>query len=244
MATARDICSGALLELGAYAPGETPSQNDMAFALYKFNQLVDSWNAQNNCIFAKSFTTYTIVTSTQPLTIGPSGANYTATVRPVQVIAANVIINDGSQDVRVPLNIRDEAWWMANAVPGVEGTIPTDLFYNPTWPLGKLYLWPIPTVANELELETNGLLSSYTLATTFTMPPGYEKALVLTLAEDMQDAFGKYPSNLPGNASKARAVIKSVNSRPPRLSTDVGIPNQGSGSERGDFNWLTGNMTK
>jgi hypothetical protein len=244
VATARDICSNALLELGAYAPGDTPSANDINFALNKFNQLVDSWNAVNSCIFAKSFDQYTIVTNTQPLTIGPTGANYTATVRPVEVIAANVIITDGDQDVRVPLNIRDEAWWMANSVPGVIGTIPTDLFYNPTWPLGKLYLWPIPTVANVLELETNGLISTYALATTFTMPPGYEKALTLTLAEDMQDAFGKYPQNLPGSAAKARAIIKSVNSKPPRMSMDAGIPNQGSGSQRGDFNWLTGNVTK
>src|SRR5439155_146871 len=108
------------------------------------------------------------------------------------------------------------------------------------WPNGSLYLWPIPTQANAIELELWTLLNKVLLTDTFSLPPGYEEALTLTLAEGLCPPFGRQVDPLlSSNAMKARAIIKSVNSAAPRMDLRDGIE---GGANRAYFNYLTGNL--
>ena len=58
------------------------------------------------------------------------------------------------------------------------------------------------------------------------MPPGYELALTLTLAEAICNAYEKTPSPALINAAlKARQAIIGVNNAPPRINLDdFGVP--------------------
>lgn len=239
--TAADVIKNALMEMGAYSQGETPSAEDSAFALSKLNRLLDSWNAKKLNVYCMNFTSYTITPSLQPHTIGSSGGTFTVTQRPVKIEAANLILNNVSPSVRVPLEIRDADWWAGNQSQGVSSQIPTDLYYAPAWPLGKIYLWPVPTYAFGLELETWELLTQLASGTTFTMPPGYEDAVTYSLAESLCPAFGKQIDPvLAMQAQKARALIQGLNSNAPRISTrDSGVP----GGRGGMYNWRTGEVS-
>lgn len=242
MASVQDaILIPALQEIGAYAPGETPSNADAEFALSKLNGLIDTWAARSLYVWNENFNTYTIIPNTQPLTIGPIGANYNVTVRPVKIVNANIVINTTSPVVRNPLNIRDDDWWANNRVQGVTGQLPTDLYYSPTWPNGSLFLWPVPTIAYGLELETWNVLAQIPLITTaVTLPPGYTDALKYTLAEMLCPAFQKpLDPVLAAMGQESRATIQSVNSASPNLATaDFGMPV--GGSDRPSFNWRVG----
>lgn len=232
MATALDVITNALVEIGAYAAGEVPSGADSSHALSRLNRLIDSWNAERPTIFSQSIATYDLVASTQSRTIGPTG-NYVVAVRPMEIVRANLI--SGSD--RYPVNVRDSAWWMEQDDRSIT-TLPTDLYYNPTFPNGTLYFWPIPDSSSyDIELETRSLLSTLAaLATTFSMPPGYEEAITQTLAELLCPVYGKpLTAELAESARKARAVIKGANSRAPRIGTDSGLGGSGK-----TFNPYTG----
>jgi hypothetical protein len=237
MATWLDIVTEALAEIGVVAGGESASADDADYALKKANRLLDRWNAERQAVYCDTFTSYVLTPNLAPHTIGPSGT-LTATVRPVDIPAANLVVTTSTPNDRTPLNIRDSAWWMANSVRAITSPIPTDLFYRPNWPNGELNLWPVPTAAYSLEIQTRVLLSAtVALTTTFTLPPGYQDAITLSLAEECcTGAFGRpMPDGLPQRAAKARGIVWANNDEPPYLRTaDAGMASSGRGTK---LNW-------
>lgn len=241
--TGRTICSDALIEIGALAAGETATPEDLDLALGKVNRLFDNWNAERCAVFADVFTTFTITPSLSPHTIGPTGT-FVVTQRPMEIPdgGAGLVLVASNPDVRIPITVRDAQWWAGQSVKALTSAIPTDLYYEPTWPNGNLFLWPVPTVANGLELQLRTLLAAITLDTTFSLPPGYRDAITLTLAESLVSPLGaasKVAPTLPADATKARARIFGANDVTPRIATqDAGMPtNRGP---RATFNYLIG----
>lgn len=237
--TGRTLCTDAMLELAILQAGETPNDTDIQFVLRKLNRVINNWNAEREAIYATDAQHWTIVPGVQPQTIGPTGL-YVVTQRPVAIDAANIILNNVSPVVRNPFHIRDYQWWALQSVQGVTSTLPTDLYYKPSWPNGELYLWPVPTQNYQLELFTRGILDSYTLDTVFSMPPGYQDALTLTLAEEIASGFSVTPSaTTVRSAAKSRDRIFSNNRLSPRLTTyDAGMPP--TNPNQGYFNYRTG----
>jgi hypothetical protein len=167
--------------------------------------------------------------------------------RPVKIVNANILLNygTGSGLVRVPMRIVDADWWANQRVPQIETTLPTHLYYQPSFPNGQLYFWPVPQIAYPAELETWTNLAGLALTDTFVMPPGYEDAVTYSLAESMCPAFGRpIDATLANLAMKARALIQGLNSDAPLITTaDFGIPGPSSDQRgRADFNWKTGNL--
>src|ERR1700676_1879773 len=168
----------------------------------------------------------------------------TVAPRPVKIADANVILNNVNPIVKVPLRIRDKDWWIANTVPTVSTTLPTDLYYDPLYPNGAIYLWPLQSNAYGLELEVwNSLSDISDLNYQFYMPQAYWSAVTLSLAEAMIPAYGLSPVRsalLVKMAAKARAVVRDLNSTSPRIITaDSGIP-RGGMKNRSFFNYLSG----
>lgn len=242
--TARTIVTNSMRELGILAAAEVPSAEDAAWILEKLNDLMNGWNAVRDKVFVEEFLEFVIIPSTQPLTIGVAAntPDYVVSVnRPVAIDAANVVLNNVSPAVRNPIQIRTYQWWALNSVRRVTSQYPTDLYYEPAWPNGKIYLWPLPTQAYGLELMVRGVLNdAMTLNTAFSMPPGYKQAVQLTLAEDIAPSFGLSASAKTVRAAgDARAKIANNNRVRPTLQTrDAGQPK--GPSNRASFNYRTG----
>lgn len=239
-ASGNTLCTGAYREIGVLAEGETMGPGLADLGMERLNLIVDTWNGERDKVLVETFTEFTLVPSLQPHTIGPSAATFTVASRPVSIEAANVIFNQNTPTVRVPIFLNDWQQWNEVAVPELETAWPTDLYYAPEWPNGQLFFWPIPTTAYPVELAYRALLSEFALNTTVSLPPGYKAAYLFTLAEDLCNALGRaLPETLPMKASKARATIGANNTLTPRLLTqDSGMP--ASPQNRSDFNYLTG----
>ena len=85
-----------------------------------------------------------------------------------------------------------------------------------------------------MRLEIWGLISQYaTIATVFSLPPGYKLALVLTLAEDLCRPFGRVlTQDLKDAARDARSIIQTNNIKSPRIaSADYGASGSTSGHQ-------------
>lgn len=242
--TVRQVLQDALTDLGVLQEGETASDAQTSLALSRFNRLLDNWNADRLKVYADQYLTFTWVPGTSPTTIGPTGATWTTGQRPVTIEGISYIFPGGGTNAYITLTPRDAQWWHNQITPELATTNPTDFYYNPTWPNGSIYFWPVPQTAYDVELQVRVVLSQFEisdLSDTFTMPPGYRDALTLSLAEELCIPFRVAPSQqLKESATKARARVFANNDVTPRLATqDAGMPAKPLPS----FNYLTGSET-
>lgn len=234
MPAANTIVVNALIESGWLAQGETPNAADANFALSKLNRVLDQWQAKKIYAYAMQFQAYTLIPNLAPHTIGPSGT-FVVPVRPVRLEGATLILNNVQPNVDCPINLRDAAWWNSERVKTLATSVPTDLYYEPDFPNGSLYFWPVPSWAYGVRLQTWQQISTFaTLATSYNLPPGYEEAITMTLAANL---IGPNSQGLALQAREAVAAIQGNNNKSPRISSaDHGT----SGKKRGSFNYYSG----
>lgn len=237
--TALDLITAAMQEIGALAPGETPSNDDQAWVLQKTQRLIDRYNARKPMIYNVNFTLFTMQPNHQPHTIGPN-ADFDANQRPVRIESAAVVLVQSVSNVDVPLNIRDDQWWADQRVKNLQSTYPTDVYYSPGWPNGELFFWPIPTQANGMRLQMAYVLNQLTsYDQSFSMPPAYWDAIVYPLAISLCPSFERTASqDLLRLGAQALKAIETNNIASPRGSAaDSGMPGVG---RRSDFNYYSG----
>ena len=253
--TSQDIITDALMEIGVLTgPGQTPSSAHSTFGLSRLNQLVQEWNTRRAFLYTVDKLTFSLVVSQASYTIGPTATTPDfVTARPVGpqpgngILAANIII-DGTPDVYVPMGLLDDQEWAAMRVRSISSTVPLALYNDGANPKSTLYLYGTPSVARDIELWVRHQTTDFaSLATTVEVPAGYQKAMTMTLAENL--AASNVFARLPGvgwsqfqaiNAQKARAAIAGLNSAPNNMSNDAaGLR---SGGNRSNFNYLTGSL--
>lgn len=99
---------------------------------------------------------------------------------------------------------------------GVPGPWPIASAYQPTFPLGTLWIYPNPQSAYEVHLFTDLILSEFSsLTQNVNLPQGYTRALKKLCSLEMCPSWGKTPSlQLLRQAAEARAFIKALNASP------------------------------
>lgn len=228
------IITDAFIELTVYGANEPLSPEDAAFGLGKLNRLFDNWNADRKAVYCSRFSTFAFTPGLNPHTIGPTGT-WVVSQRPETIDTLNWI--NAGVFTEIPVS-NDPGWYAGVSMPGMGG-IARGGYYEPNWPNGNLYLYPVPQTAYAVELMTRVVIAQVTLTDIFSMPPGYRDAVTLTLAESLAPT---YPSAqvsplLRLAAAKSRARVFANNVPIPRLSTiDSGMP----GSRGGYYDFRSG----
>lgn len=250
--TGQDFVYAAALESGIVGIENPLAPSIATFVLQKLNRLIDNLNADRDAVVATDSlldvngNPLVLSPNVQPHTIGPAGT-FNVSARPVSIDFANVVINTVSPAVTYPVTIHKSygEWYAEQAVQNLATQYPIHAYYAATFPLGKLYLWPVPTVAYQFQIWSRVVLAAATLASTLSFAPGYEDAIILTLAEDLcaTPAFNlELPPGLVIKAAQARQRVFSNNRETPLLSTrDSGMPGEQGG---GYLNWKTGLMAR
>lgn len=241
MPTPLDIISGALRETGLQSGFEAVANEDAAFGLEKLNRLWDRWAAKRELIYAVNFAEYTLVPNLAPHTIGPTGT-FVVPVRPVKLVSANFVLTDGSgSEIDYPLHIMNDQEWADVRIKGLATNISRAVYYEPQFPNGSLYFWPVPTSAFKTRLETwTNLAQNVTLNQQLFLPPGYWDATVLSLGIELCSAFNRTPSAalVKGQKDAMRAIVGN-NSEAPLLRTNEGM-DRPRPTGRPDFYFPTG----
>lgn len=243
-----DIITDAMMEIGVFGPDDIIPATYINVAGRRLNRLLDRWQALRRYAFNQTFRSFTLTPNHAPTLIGPglTAPNFDSAPygRPVRIESAALILNTSNPPTYLPLNIRDDDWWANNRVRSLTSTVPTDLYYSPDFPNGTLNLWPNPTFAYGLSLETWVNVQAIDLDNDLTvvpgLPPSYNAGIVLSLAELLTIVFGKpMPPDLPNRAKEARAAMESNNLASPRMAS----ADYGTGAGRGNgggFNWASG----
>jgi len=216
--TMGDICRAALKESGAIGVGQTPLAEDITDAWARCQFMLLQWESKRWLVY--HLKTYRIIsTGQQAYSIGPGGEIDTGinTTRPQRIASAFVRqqfgqINPVDYHLQVLQSIKDYNFiTLKNLVAGPGEAI----FLDTDWPLGFVYVWPIPQAhiyeINVTVYET--LPFRYAdPATKFEIPFEYYGAILYNLAVRLRPKYrlGTYPGDhLPGMARDSLAVLRA-----------------------------------
>ena len=233
--TAQTVINGAARLIGVMAEGETLTAGQSNDALLALNEMIDSWSTESLLIFAEVIETFALVGGQQLYTWGATG-NWNS-ARPQDISRANIQVLGTPMLNEIPLEIINQDAWSGIQVKGVSSSIPTKLYNDGQIPLTNVYLWPIPSVANNIIFYSWKPLAQFAnLATSFVFPPGYLKAMRYNLAVTLAPEYGKMPSELVlAGAAESKSSIKRMNIVEVLMSTDAAIA-----AHSKSFNWITG----
>ena len=235
-----DLITDALVEINATTPGQAPDAGDMALGLTRGNMVLDNWTARSLMQYVTRLDEYTFPGPQNSYTIGPSGADFTAD-RPTEILAAAIVDTTQNPNVYIHITVVPADIWESYTVLAYQTSVPTQLWYETTFPNGTIHLRGVPNnLSYRLRLQTKqNLGQAAALNTQFVFPPGYYKAFMLSLAEVLCNPFGKtgdIKADVTARARLARADVVSANGEPFYMELD-GLK---TGKEKPYFNWISG----
>ena len=189
--------------------GESLDSDESADGLVALNAMLDSWQIDRLLVYQIVQVSNTWPAATTSRTIG-SGGNFTQQ-RPVKIDSAFVTdSNSNWYEVRV---LQDRTEYDSIVIKTTESTLPQYLFMDPAYPLGVIYLYPVPSAAVTLKLNTWQTLQSFAALTTdLSLPPGYQRAIEYNLAIEFGPEFGANISpEVKRVAMESKAAIQSLN---------------------------------
>lgn len=136
--------------------------------------------------------------------------------RPLRINSAFVRVATLDYPV-TPLNVER---WELIGLKSLGGPWPNALYYQPSYPVGNITFWPVPS-QGEMHMFAETVLQGFaSINDTVTLPQGYNMALRWNLAELLMPEYGKNDPIINAmvmkNASDSRAWLKRTNSQPPQ----------------------------
>lgn len=214
MTTAGDLISLSLREAGVIGVGQTAAAQDANDALRLLNAMIAQWRRRRWIV-------YTLVESVLQAngslyyTVG-AGGDFNIT-RPDMIESAffrqNVSTVPNNVDYPLtPLRAREN--YNEIALKSLS-SFPQVFFYESAWPLGKLYVWPLPDNSYELHITTKQALQQFaSLVEEIDLPPEYEEALHNNLAVRLKPMYGLPPDpTITQLAKLSLNTIKNANAQ-------------------------------
>ena len=235
MSTVLDSIKRSLRLLGVKASGENLSSEEANDAFEALNAMIDGFNNQSLMIHNLETVTATLSAGTGSYTIGPGGT--IDTVRPQRI--ENAYCFEYLSDNDWPMEIINNEQYSRIWDKAIETTYPCFLYYESSYPLGTIKVYPVPSAATVLNMQVwNQLTAFASTASTIALPPGYEDLIVYNLAVRIAPEYGVEPS--PTVQSIARDSITRVKILNNKNSPVVRSPMRNIGSRDGGFNDIRG----
>ena len=226
-----EIINPAFRALGVLAAGEVPTYDESNDALRTLNQLLDQWKAERLQIFTVTRSTWAITANIATYSVGTGST--VNTERPVNADNMTVQYIDTSvtPSSELPLTKLSEDARAAISIKTLTSNLPTTWYYNPTYPVGVITFWPVPTSSTLVGvLYAPTPVSTFAaLTTTVSLPPGYASMLMSNLALRLSS---EYPEAQPSpmlmmQARDSLATVRIANRRDMDMSMPPGALVQG-----------------
>jgi hypothetical protein len=207
--TALDIIHGALRLLQVKSPDVALTADEANDALDSLNLMIDSWANESLMLHHITSETFTLTAGLNPHTIGTGGTFNTD--RPTDIQAMTVKVGN----VDLPVTLLDYDDYAVIKLKTLQNLYPQYAYYEPTYPLGTLWLYPVPSQASSITIYSEKPLTQFAnLTSTFSLPPGYAKAMKFNLAVDIAPEYQTEPGqSVVGQAVVTKALIKRKNKK-------------------------------
>jgi hypothetical protein len=231
--TPGDIVRLVLKDTGVLGVGQTANAEDTNDCFDTLNIMLGEWASKRWLIY--HLQEYSIVsTGAISYTIGPGGNIDTGIMqRPDRLEDGNffrqIVTASSPNQIDYPLSLLASREDYSRIGLKQLLTIPQYIFYDPTYPLGTIYPWPvIPQTQYELHVLAKAQLTQFAnLADPINLPSQYYGALRYNLAARVRVMY-QLPADpqLIGLAEDSLDTIRNMNAAVPRLRMPAGL-NQG-----------------
>lgn len=231
--TTQGIIKRALRLLGVLGTGDSLSADMLEDGREAFNDMLDAWNIEKLAIYVLTRNALTLTGGMNPHTIGPAGGTLDVP-RPHRLEQDQAFLSGGTLGTNeVELAVIDREKY-GQILDKSLSSIPAELYYEPSMPLGKIWLDPKPDAAYTLILYLEELFAQIASSGTtaeVNLPPGYKEALVYNLAVKLAPEYSRSASpEVVGTAMQAKANLKRLNQRPLTLRGDPALCGESSDS--------------
>lgn len=210
--TMRTLLNGALRLVGIAVEGNPPSDEAMNNALYTANENIDSWNSNGLLIYTMEQVQFSLPTAKQVWTIGPVTPGYPTPdfivpARPQELQSANLLLTTATPTLECPMQILSASEWADIRTKTIYTTIPDKIYMDQSYPIGNIYIWPIPSTGDPSLIlwYWKQFSSAATLDTIIRFPPGYARLLRYTVAMNIAPEYNK---PIPTDVAAVYAGIK------------------------------------
>ena len=219
MATAITMVTRAMRLAGVIGTGETPSDNEAADGLTALNAMLESWSIERLYVYYIVQESLTLVPGTATYTMG-SGGNLNTT-RPTQIDDSCFVSYNGMD---IPLQLINADAYAGVVSKATQSNIPQYIFADMQNPLVRLSFYPVPNTAYTAAIRSWKQLQSFAALTdALALPPGYQRAIEYSLAEEFAPEFGvDVPLQVRVIAGKARTNLKRINAVTPVMLSEAG----------------------
>lgn len=226
MATAQTIINSALRKLGVIGVGQSPDATESGDCLTTLNEMIASWQNERLLVYTVVPQTKAISAGASSVTVGSAGS--WAIDRPLKLEWLDWY--DGANYFPITLHPDANEYQRLTAV-SVAGQ-PTEAHYRAAYPTATLLFWPTASAGGTLSAGVWTTLTTLsTLATSVSLPPGYELALSTNLAVLLSSEYQVDPkAALVESARESKAAIKRTNYVTPVLRVDSGLPGADCGA--------------
>jgi hypothetical protein len=229
-ATAITIIEDALGLISSIGVDQTLTSGETEDCLRSFNNLLDSWSAQNLAVYGAANQVFSTVAGQATYQIG-AGATWN-TDRPQRIWEPAYTVINGATFACISCT---QAEYNMIGVKDQPGQFPLRYLFTNDFPLASVTFWPVPNSIAPITFSIDRLLTQVAApGTVISFPPGYSEAFIYNLALRLAPRFGKKLANFPEivqQAKEALGTIKRANRKPRVLQLDSAIA--GLGARRG-----------
>ena len=222
MADAQDLIERALQKITAEEDVANFSATQLADGLIVLNDMLDAWSLDRELQYQLVTASFNTANGTNSYAIG-TGQTWNTSL-PIEIDAAFVRVSSDDKPVQP---IREREYWKIQAKS--EAGRPDRLFFQKGVSTGTVYLHPTPTATESIYLVMLKQLATFaTLATTVSLPTGYQRAIVLNLCLELADDYGWTPTKwVEQQAEKALDLIRSIHGPIDRVGYQPGGQDRG-----------------
>ena len=234
--TPRDIVNLALKTANVVGVGQSSLPEDINDCFNMLNMMIAQWQRRRYMVYNLKTVSLTATGATS-YTIG-LGQQFN-TERPAKIEAAFFRMQGGSTlPVDYPLQVLRAKEDYDRISIKTLNAFPEYVFYDSAFPVGNVFVWPVPNNQYEIFLTVMTQLQRFqNLSEVIVMPDEYLDAMQWNLADRITAMYG-LPQNpqITGYAKASMLAIKEVNSQIPLLHMPVALRGKsGAYNIYGDF---------
>lgn len=227
--TPSDIITLALKTANVLGVGQAASAEDMNDSFNLLNMLMAQLQRRRYMIY-QLVTVAKQATGALSYTVGPGG-DFNIT-RPAKLESAFF-----RQNVQTPLPVdypleilRSTEDYNRISIKNLNA-FPRFAFYDMAYPMGNLFVWPVPNSMYEIHITVMQQLQQFqTINDTLAMPPEYSAALMWNLVLELYALYGLPVSPVTaGKAESSLRIIEEANTAIPQLQLPPAVrPQRGA----------------
>lgn len=219
----------ALRTSGALGIGQTANAQDTADAKTCLNSMLSTWQVKRWLVPGLS-DVWIASTGAQSYSVGV-GADFDI-IRPDRIEKAFARQNYGAMPYTLDWTVQSIEAHEDYADIGLkmlgysQNGVPGYVFYDSSYPLARVYFWPVPSTRYELHLLVKASIIPVPADTTveIEIPVEYDRALIYGLASDMVALMGLKPRpDIEAKARGALAAVRGANLQVPLLRLPPGL---------------------